>query len=119
MLSGVRRSLERLTRGIIGTRRRKGTTLYVVQYCSKTLRGGEGELQKPSLVSMIQQRMCESHLFPTMHVFWDVPGYVPTCLVRERNVEMGISLRSVIRVMSHDVAFVFMVGPRTAEPGHI
>lgn len=85
MLSGVRRSLERLTRGIIGTRRRKGTTLYVVQYCSKTLRGGEGELQKPSLVSMIQQRMCESHLFPTMHVFWDVPGYVPTCLVRERN----------------------------------
>ena len=33
--------------------------------------------------------------------------------------EMGISLRSVIRVMSNDVAFVFMVGPRTAEPGHI
>lgn len=33
--------------------------------------------------------------------------------------EMGISLRSVICVMSHDVAFVFMVGPLTAEPGQI
>ncbi len=104
----VRRSLERLTRGIIGTRRRKGTTLYVVAYCSETLQGWEVESQKQTVIEMIQQRRVSRFFRPCMCF-----GYVLTCLVRERN---GHHFEWQL---CHDVAFVLVIGPLPAQPGHI